>query len=367
MNTKRLHTLDVMRFLALVFMVLIHFVDNMTYWQQQNGPVYDLVEWVGIMSAPMFTFLVGSSFYLSASKRPASALTPYILRRGAAIFIFGLGHMLINWGASSLFDWDILTFIGSALILLLLVRRWSDAALLALMAAIWLGSPFLRLWSLYDTHWDFASSTYWHNWQPAEIFLGWLLNGTFPVLPWLIFPLGGYLAGRRLLRRSPSPYAAYGFLVLGMATASLGWWGSDFLGPIYGGEFTFYPAAPSYLLWMLGVDWAMLALLWLVLDAPTAPLRASWQKTPWHTISTLFSQHALSLYILHHSVHLWPIYLAGWLWTGDRWYFYADAMSLPTALTFAAFFGLAVWPLLRSWQLGNGYNLEWALRKIVRG
>ncbi len=366
---KRLHALDVMRSLALLFMVLIHFADNLTYWQQQTGPVYGAVEWGGIMSAPMFTFLVGASFWLAAGRRSAAALRRYTLRRGAAIFLFGLGHMLFNWGPSALFDWDILTFIGSALIILLLVHRWPAAALGGLLAAVWLASPFLRQWTNYNAHWNFALSEYRHAMTAADIGLGWLLHGTFPILPWIIFPLGGYLAGRYLF--APHPQAARrGVLLLGvgLAAGGLGWWGSEALGGVYGGSFTFYPAAPMYLLWMLGVDAALLSLLWLLLDTDAAPLRRWWQGAAPRRMTERFSRYALSLYILHHSAHLWPLYAAGWLLTGDRWYFYADAMPLATALWFAAAFLGAAWLLMDGWEaVGRRYSLEWLLARLVRG
>ncbi len=367
---KRLHSIDIMRSLALLFMVLVHFVENMTYWEEQQGRVYDLVAWVGIMSAPMFTFLVGASFLLSARKRSAQTLIAYTARRGLAIFIFGFGHMLINWGAEALFNWDILTFIGSALFVLLLVRRWPKEAVLALMALVWLASPFLRDWTNYNAHWDFATSEYYYALTFSDIFLGWLLHGTFPIFPWIVFPLGGYLAGGWLFQHDPQAArrGARWLLGGGLGLAALGWWGEGFLGPVYGGEFTFYPAAPTYLLWMLGVDAVLLALFWLLLDAPAAAWRRWWQGSWPHRVTERFSRYSLSLYILHHSVHLWPLYAAGWLLTGDRWFFYSDAMPLAASLGFVAAFLLAVWLLLDGWEANEGrYSLEWLLARLVRG
>ena len=191
---KRLHSIDILRTIAIMLMVEIHFVDYLSYSSEQGTLLYDILGTLGSIPAPLFTFLAGVSFFISLSKYPAKVARRQTLRRGVAIFIIGLLHYFIHWGAEYIFSWDILTLIGSALLILYLLRRlrWGDIALI--IAAVILISPMLRELTNYNQHWDFATSEYSYLFTFKDIFLGWLLHGFFPIFPWIIFPVKSYFA-----------------------------------------------------------------------------------------------------------------------------------------------------------------------------
>lgn len=380
---RRLHAIDILRALAIIWMVQIHFVDNLGYLAQRDTPLYAVFVWFGFIPAPLFTFLAGASLFLSLRKHPPEAARARVLQRGVILFGVGLVHNLINWGWDALFDWDILTLIGSALIIVYLLRRLNWLGIAALIGGILVISPILRELTGYNLHWNFLLDEYTYALTLRDLFLGWLLQGTFPLLPWVAFPLAGYAAGRALLgesatpRRCCSPAGA----VIGTGISALGlgllgilvsrYYGESLSAP-WNGYFTpvmFYPASTTYLLVALGGALIAFAALWLLLDADQhSRARFHWERAPLFPVVQRYSRYSLSVYVIHHSIHLWPVYLAGWLYMGDRWYFYENAMPIWAALAFWGIFVLAFGYVSALWDRIQGrYSLEWMLARLLRG
>ncbi|MEA2007797.1 MAG: heparan-alpha-glucosaminide N-acetyltransferase domain-containing protein [Chloroflexota bacterium] len=390
---KRVHSIDILRALAIGWMVQIHFVDNLGYSSQHDTFIYSIAGWLGIVPAPLFTFLAGMSLFISLSKYPPETGRRQTLRRGLAVFVIGLVHYLINWGAEYLLDWDILTFIGSALLIVYLLRKVNLAGIVAIILSIIAISPFLRVATGYNLHWNFILREYTHAWTLKDIFLGWSLQGYFPVLPWIIFPLAGYATGRSVLgENSPQRQRTRGWVTAGVGVAStaVGMLGvrdympygyssptglrpTEWVRPTMWGvhlsPITFYPASTTYLLILLGICLTSFAGLWLLLDAVSqSPWRAKWEQSRLFTVVQRYSRYSLSVYVIHHSVHLWPLYLAGWLYAGDRWYYYADAIPMWIALSLWGLFIAAFYFVVARWEKVNGrYSLEWVLARFVKG
>jgi hypothetical protein len=56
------------------------------------------------------------------------------------------------------------------------------------------------------------------------------------------------------------------------------------------------------------------------------------------------SRHSLSVYILHHVAHIWPLWLVGFMMTGDPQAFWQVAIPASTAIAWAvAFLLLVAW------------------------
>ncbi len=379
---KRIHSIDILRALAIVWMIQIHFVDNLGHWAEHDTLIYAITGWVGIVPAPLFTFLAGVSLFISLSKYPPETGRRQTLRRGLVIFAIGLLHNLVNWGAESLFDWDILTLIGSALIIVYGLQHVSLAGILAIILGVFAFSPALRGMTGYNLHWNFILREYIHNFTLKDLFLGWLLQGFFPIFPWIVFPLAGYATGRAILGASDSQRqrtCAQRVVVVGILLAfcgALGVWGytnygytllagwRDYFSPI-----TFYPASTTYLLILLGICLTAFAGLWLLLDSsPQSVTRAKWERSRLFTAVQRYSRYSLSVYIIHHSVHLWPLYLAGWLRASDRWYYYTDAIPVWGAIILWGTFIAAFYYVIAQWEKINGrYSFEWAIARIVKG
>ena len=114
----RYSSIDVLRTFAIFVMVLVHFGENLSGY---NSPISGF-------GAPLFTLLSGVSYrlwVLGQTARGVSELeiSKVSIRRG--LFVFGLGFAfnLLVWLPKDIFNWDVLTFIGAALLLLNVARR----------------------------------------------------------------------------------------------------------------------------------------------------------------------------------------------------------------------------------------------------
>jgi uncharacterized membrane protein len=377
---KRLHSVDILRALAILLMVQVHFVNNLGLWADRDTFLYALANWLGILPAPLFTFLVGVSLFISLSKYPPERGRKQTLRRGAAIFVLGLLHNLVNWGAEAVFDWDILTLIASAILLVYFLRRVDSAGMIEIIFVVILISPPLRAFFGYNEHWDFVNSEYLYSLTAKDLFLGWFLQGTFPLFPWIVFPLAGYASGRAILSKenaarsiSRARFLLFGGLVLVFLGAAGAWMNenlflstrsAEYLSPIL-----FYPASTTYLVMFLGLALAGFAGLWLALDSPLAAARrTSWEQTRLSAFMQRYSRYSLSVYLLHHSMHLLPLYFFGWLWHGDKWWYYTDAIPVWAAWVLWGIFIAAFYLVLLAWdEIGGRYSFEWMLGRIVKG
>ena len=78
-----------------------------------------------------------------------------------------------------------------------------------------------------------------------------------------------------------------------------------------------FPASTSYLLRAIGLSTLSLCVLYFVVDKKRN------EKTHSRTYRKLIhsfgviSKHSLSIYLLHHAIHLWPLWMYGLLTAGE--------------------------------------------------
>ena len=111
-------SIDAVRALAIVLMVLVHFTENLAGW---------VIPFAG-SGAPMFVVLSGVSFALwveSQQRRGITAeeITRRGVRRGVFLFLVGLLFNVAVWMPEDVFNWDVLTLIGTGLVVLILARN----------------------------------------------------------------------------------------------------------------------------------------------------------------------------------------------------------------------------------------------------
>lgn len=382
LTMMRLNSIDVLRALAIIFMVQVHFVGNLAYRTPSQALIYEASFVPGNLAAPLFTFLVGVSLWLSVNRRridgqPERQIAGRTLRRALVIFVVGLIFNLAIWGPADLFDWDILTLIGTALAVVYVAGFLPGWAIAALCIAILAASPPLRTLTDYGSHWltEYGLYTeYITRWRIEDILLGWALRGYFPVLPWLIFPLAGYASARCLLdaeagiRRRRARGLIVGGVVLGLlgmgARVASRWVGFGEPLAWYLSPMTFYPPGTSYVLLVLGVGMVGFAGLWLALDSDEA-CQASVSRRGWMIVLGRYSRYSLSVYVIHHALHLWPMYAAG-LAAGDVWTYWQDWVAPSGALALAGVFLVAFYLALVGWdEIGGRGSLEWLLARAV--
>jgi uncharacterized membrane protein len=336
-------------------MVLVHFVENLsgaptgTWWLPAG------------FAAPVFTLLTGVSYRLwldrlEAQGRPEAEISKRSVRRGLFLLAAGFAFNIVVWLPPDTFNWDVLTFIGAGLLVLNLVRRLPPGIPQLICAVSFLLGPILRAIADYPSYWE--QGYFEGEFTLSDVTRGFLAVGYFPLFPWLIYPVTGFLLAGRLFPSAPHARVAgrgprwtgvlllaAGLLALGLRSACpplvrrhllQGW--------------AMFPPTVPYVLCTLGVAILALTLARRWLDGPAGPAPdgrlASFAGT--------FSRHSLSIYILHHVAHLWPLWIYGVMKGKEATHYWREALPVRTSFVLAWLFlalcyGLFRWMDRRGW------------------
>lgn len=319
----RYRSIDFMRSYAIVVMVIVHFLENLSGTREWSPDGF---------GAPIFTFLAGVSYRLWLFSRESRGVTQNqisreTIRRG--LFLIGLGFLFngLIWLPEDLFTWDVLTFLGVTMCVLNVARSMpARAILLAIGLSVCL-SPVLQRVVDYPAYW--SNGYFETEWTLSELLTGLLVTGYFPVFPWIAIPLSGFIAAPALLGMSgTSDRERKLWIITGMSLVTLAllllvfrWtlaWGVLWI-PAW----TMYPASLLYMTGVLG----MVILLQSGLHRWIDERGAAWIPEGVYRRARRFSQYSLSIYLLHHIVHLWPLWMYGYYTAGDPTLYWGTVLS----------------------------------------
>jgi uncharacterized membrane protein len=245
----RAHAIDALRGAAIVTMFAANLAGPCL---RQPHPLWLRI--YGSFAAPTFVFLAGMMTTLSG--RPAPV--PRLLKRSVLLLSLAAAIDLLCWGIDPFETFDVLYLLGLAVPVVGLCLRLDLRLHLLLTASIFALTPWLHRSLGYGPLLPDALAYPWPTWRRA------LVDGWFPVFPWLGVALLGGVAGRLKPlrpdgreRRWLAPSGA-GLLLLG----SLGWW--LWPPPIVtraGYSELFYPPSPQYLAMAVGCVLLLLSLL----------------------------------------------------------------------------------------------------------
>ena len=363
-GTERLTSIDVLRTLSIIMMIQIHFREYMAYGVPNVLSMYaariSLI--FGRMPAPVFSFLVGLSLFLWMQKKKASGWSEEMMikatvRRGLFLFTFGLGFLVFVWLPTWVFIWDILTFLGAATLFLIPFRKWSTGKLLTLALVLLIISPQLPPLTGYGTYWG------GHGYSPAftvrEVVLGFLVNGYFPILPWLIFPVVGFAMGKEFSSfKAGNSKGNLRMLAIGFGSACLScivyfckFDGLPFL-DVYtstGARFLMYPASTHYVTTMVAMSCLGFWILNRRLDSGSADSRGVVRS-----FFRRYSSFSLSAYVIHHIAFAPVMHIvAACQGKEDLRYYYNRVVSVPVALLLALLFVIVFYGVLVIWEPRN--------------
>jgi uncharacterized membrane protein len=318
-------------------MVVIHFVENLSGQVGTHGGPFGSTTghwWLPTgFAAPTFIFLSGMSYRLWASgaarrghsERNVSMVT---IRRGLFLIALGFAFNVLIWLPEDVFNWDVLTLIGCGLLMLNVARQMPDAVVVFTAGLVIAVAPALRVAAEYSSYWTAGYYDYDFTW--TDVIMGWLVTGYFPIFPWLAFPLLGYAFAPRLLGhgRGLVPIGT-GFVLASVAVIAS--WTSLPVAVTGGGDraWSMFPASTAYVLGTLGGVCLAVTVLHRLLDRDGD--RGGWLAT-W---VTPLSRHSLSLYLLHHAVHLWPLWIYGAATTEAATSLWQKAMPAAASMSLA--------------------------------
>ncbi|MFN9718652.1 MAG: heparan-alpha-glucosaminide N-acetyltransferase domain-containing protein [Planctomycetota bacterium] len=352
----RYRSIDLLRAYAITVMVMVHFLENLSGTRDWSPDGF---------GAPIFAFLTGVSYrlwLLGREKRGATTaqITRETIRRG--LFLMGLGFVFnaFIWMPDDLFTWDVLTFLGGTMWLLNIARLMPTPAVLLTIVLSIILSPVMQRITDYSSYW---SNGYFET-EPtlSALLTGFLVTGYFPIFPWIALPLAGFLGAPALLCL---PGTKSGMRQIWIITAcaltglvifllSLRWsmsWELRWL-PAW----TMFPASLSYMACVPGMVILMLGALHHCVDermlirVPDALMSRA----------VRFSRYSLTVYLLHHVTHLWPLWIYGMWKTGEPTIYWGQALSWwPSFLLSLLFLGCCDWVLkqLETYRVPTVENL----------
>jgi uncharacterized membrane protein len=389
MVKQRIDSVDVLRALALIGMVICHYPIFLSSGEGRDAMLYFFSNHLlgGDCAASWFVFLVGLSQVLSIKKRdtaPNKNVSRVIIR-GMAIFVIGLLFLLVIQGYEELWDWDILTFIGATTIILLLCRKAPSWGLILFCSVVFFITPWLRSFIDIAPFYGgkFESVKWISDFIPNFIFdpvkdydggktvldnvIGFFLIGQFPLLPWIIFPVTGFVIGRRMtqnLLAADSPFIlmiGMMFTFMGLFTAYAGSIKSGFsVANDYITPLSFYPISFSLIMFLVGVVLILFIFLWHIYDA-----NPDNTKPPGMFLiyCRQISKYSLTIYVSHFALFFIPLRIIK-LTTGT--YYLRDLVSTPVAFALAVILMILYYPLLKLWDKAGGkYSFEWLLAKLL--
>lgn len=369
MKSRRYLHIDILRTFALLMMVQTHFMEYLTPEESDYSWLYNSSVWGfwGIISAPLFSFLLGVSYWLWLQKSESNEMSGFDITkiswfRGIFIFIFGLFFCVSIWLPDQIFSWDILTFLGVSLILLSILRKAPSWLFIPMILAVLAISPTFRELTNYASHWE--DHEYVYDFTLYDGITGFLSHGYFGLLPWVIYPLAGYAFGKCYYsEETDMRINGVSAGILGLVLIIIGFTGV-YLGdalPNFTGEMTFYPASTTYLVAYLGICILSSWLLYHWVDKKET-------ANPKHFLFfSLYGKYSLTIYYLHHAIHIWPIYLLAYLEGQEEIdYYYGDFVSPPVALGLALGFVIIFYYILKLWDKCHGkLSLEWIMHKVI--
>ncbi len=352
-------------------------------------PYFFLNHVLGDWGAACFLMMMGMSQVLSAQKHVGEdnrLICRRTLIRGGFIFLVGVFMLALSWGPGKIWQWDILTLMGFATVILFFCRFLPSWSILAIVVSLIVCTPLLRMGIDFNAIWggNFVNvpvisrylpgilldpaKEYEVVWGAKEIIQGFLFTGEFPVIPWIIFPPLGFVLGRRIasqrMRQDLQFLVIIGsllvFLGLGWAYAAIGQpQSSIIIGYIV--PLSFYPDSFTMICYQLGVALIVFSGLFFYYDV----CKPDKQKLSFIVrISNRISRSSLTFYFLHYLLIGWPLVLI-YLLTGKD-YKYALLGAIPALLCgFAAVILLVL--LLLFWEKHKDrYSLEWFLAAITK-
>jgi hypothetical protein len=165
--------------------------------------------------------------------------------------------------------------------------------------------------------------------SPIHVLHGFLLGGSFPIFPWVMFPLAGVIMGRRV-EAGQFHNDLPGAISVGALIIAIGLVGvvlslqhpnaspiTSFLTPL-----SFYPNSFTMSLLQLGIGIIVISLTYYVYDRK--PFDES-QVSFGARICQRSGRFALTLYVLHYLVIAWPLVIINHLTGKNRIFDFMDA------------------------------------------
>lgn len=295
--TPRISWIDILRGIAIILMIPA----NLSLLWSQPHPLWFRI--LASFAAPIFIMLSTGMVILNANKYHLK----HFFQRGLIIIGFAICMDICIWKIFPFVTYDVLYLIGFALPIIYLARHFSITKLVILGTIIFILTPLLQ--QLFGYHLEISEITWAHPYWPGtfRLFQSWLIDGWFPVFPWLgvaffgaaffriIFLNKGYLITKKMVLFS-SIVILIGFFLLFIPTNEFNNVTNHGIMAERGGfSEIFYPPTLAYLITAIG----MVIIL--------ARLAQYFAKFTFSKVLSLFGRFSLFIYLLHQAIAVFLI------------------------------------------------------------
>lgn len=217
----RYRNIDMARALAVLFMIMVHCLENFGTPGMDEQTGYGVVtEFFGsFTSATVFMFVLGMGIHFTQDKRPSKFIRRGVMLLGAGYLLNvlrGFLPMLVTWQITGDSEWvpdmmmelfwiDILQFAGLAFLFFGLMKRVGAGTrgyLIALVLFQILNYILLTNAPYFSDTMNYGDPKYYLS-AITGLFWGSGEFSSFPFLTWIFYPLAGYLFGTYLISKAP--------------------------------------------------------------------------------------------------------------------------------------------------------------------
>lgn len=343
----RFSSIDLLRTLSIAIMVVVHFCENLAGATPKIAGI----------GAPMFMFLSGVSFRLwlngrSTRQKSAETISKIAVRRG--LFLIGVGFLfnIFVWMPEDVFNWDVLTLIGTGMICLGLARNAPPPLIWMACGLLFLLGPVVRQMADWESYW--AEGYFDPNLTLPDVMLGYVAVGYFPIFPWLLFPLLGYSVGTITFGEKSEQANSVALrntfccgvtlMLLATAAVTTRYFWADRFPDTWPNSWTMFPPSIEYTTGTIGWVMSAFSACYWVFDLKLPADRLGHVRR----LAERFSRRSLTAYLLHHVVHLWPLWLFAVSQGLEPTYYWREVTNVYIALLLAGGFlilcyGFFVW------------------------
>lgn len=227
MSSTRLQSIDALRGLVMVLMLLDHLRETWFVHVPVADPIDArtalpapyLARLAASLCAPIFILLTGVSAYLFSTRHSRAATRAFLVKRGLVLMAFELLYLSeLYWGIASPTLWlQVIWCIGVCMIVLAALIGLPRGLLVAIGLTIVCGHNLLDPIRLQPGEPLFPLWAMLHQRDVIALPFGLVAKTTYPVLPWIGVIVLGYAIGSWFLPGVPPEARRHRFLAIGGA------------------------------------------------------------------------------------------------------------------------------------------------------
>ncbi|MFC1723879.1 DUF418 domain-containing protein, partial [Nanoarchaeota archaeon] len=261
-----------------------------------------------------------------------------VVRKGLIFIVFGL--VFVNFWPG-----DILHYLGLYMIIGFVLLRFGRWVRTGIAAGFIFLAPVVLKFIDFRSGWEVFALTFSNFWSVQGFFSNLIVNGFFPMFPWLGYTIAGTVIADWMLDTKGEDFGMFGTFI-GLSMAAVGF----FVNYTTEYQLTAFPANIVYVIYTLGLFLMIFSVMYLLLDVHKVGNKAFSPIVMWGSSS-------LSAYLIHIGLGISIFSLTGML----------HSFSIMQVVGLSLIMLFVLWVLafvsFKKWKYGP---VEHLLRKVLK-